>query len=177
MTARERLYDVALSQHGYVTSADAVELGIERNQLYRLSTWRGLTRISYGLYRFDAMPVTGNDEYMEAVLRVGPEAYLTRESVLALHSLGLVNPSVIRVGTRRRSRRRLPATVSVEMRALPDEELTIYDGIPSATVRRALLDCAAVIMSDRFDEAVERARDEGLLTARELEDVRAAVPR
>jgi hypothetical protein len=39
-------------------------------------------------------PNTGRDRYMEAVLRVGPDAYLTRDAVHALYDLGLVNPEV-----------------------------------------------------------------------------------
>lgn len=116
---RRRLYEVALDQHGYVTTADAAALGIPDTTLYRLYTSGGLTQVSRGLYRFDDMPSTANDEFAEAVLRVGPEAYLTRESVLAMHSLGLVNPRFIRVGTPRRSRRQLPPTVKVEWRPLP----------------------------------------------------------
>lgn len=177
LTFRERLYEVALGQNGYVTSADAMALGIERDQLRKLSSGSGLTRIAHGLYRFDAMPVSVTDEYMEAVLRVGLGAYLTRQSVLAMHSLGLVNPRFVYVGTPRRSRRQLPGTVKMEWRTLPSEDLTFYEGIPSATVHRALLDCAPILMGDRFDDAVARARDEGLLTAREVDDIWVKVKR
>jgi predicted transcriptional regulator of viral defense system len=171
LTFRERLYEVALEQNGYVTSADAAALGIERDQLRKLSSGSGLTRIGHGLYRFDAMPVSATDEYMEAVLRVGHRAYLNRQSVLAMHSLGLVNPRFVYVGTPRRTRRQLPDTVKMEWRTLPAEDMTVYDGIPSATVHRALLDCAPIIMSDRFDDAVAKAHDEGLLAAREVDDI------
>lgn len=42
---------------------------------------------------------------------------------------------------------------------------------------RALLDCARILMSDRFAVAVENARDEGLLTAREVDDIWSTVKR
>jgi len=58
-------------------------------------------------------PSTSRDQFMEAVLRVGPKAYLTHDAVLALHNLGLVNPRRIRVGTPRRARPRLPDYVEV----------------------------------------------------------------
>ena len=41
--------------------------------------------VAYGLYRFDDSPRTGKEELIEAVLRVGAEAFLTHDSVLALH--------------------------------------------------------------------------------------------
>lgn len=40
---------------------------------------------------------------MEAVLRIGQDAYLTHDAVLSLHNFALVNPSVIRVGTPKRT--------------------------------------------------------------------------
>ena len=168
---RRRLYEVALDQHGYVTTADAAALGIGDTTLYRLFTSGGLTQVSRGLYRFDDMPVSVNDEFAEAVLRVGPEAYLTGQSVLAMHSLGLVNPNFVYVGTPRRTRRRLGPTVKMQWRTLAEKDLTVYDGIPSATVHRALLDCKHIIMGERFATAVGNARDEGLLTAREVADI------
>jgi len=44
---------------------------------------------------------------------------------------------------------------------------TRYHGIPSTTVRRALVDCGDLIMASRLREAAHAARAEGLLTASE----------
>lgn len=175
MGLQEQLYEVALGQNGYITSADVTELGIDRVWLVQRATREGLTRISHGLYRFDAMPVDSTDEFMEAVLRVGPDAYLSHDAVLALHSLALVNPRRIRVGTPRRSRRQQPPTIEVIWRKLPPEDLTTYEGIPSATVHRALLDCAPVIMTDRLLDAIDNAVAKGLLTPERAADVRERV--
>ena len=177
MGLQEQLYEVALGQNGYITSADAVELGIDHIWLVQRATRKGLTRISRGLYRFDAMPVSSTDEFMEAVLRVGPEAYLSHDAVLALHSLALVNPKRIRIGTPRRSRRKQPVTIEVIRRKLPPEDLTVYEGIPSATVRRALLDCAPMIMTDRLLDAVENALASGLLSPDGAAEVREKIIR
>ncbi len=175
MSLQEQLYEVALGQNGYVTSADAVALGVDRIWLVQRATRAGLTRVGHGLYHFDAMPAGATDEFMEAVLRVGPGAYLTHDAVLALHSLALVNPRRIRVGTPRRSRRQHPPTIEVLWRKLPPEDLTVYEGIPSATVHRALLDCASTIMTDRLLTAVDDALALGLLTPERAADVRARV--
>ena len=105
MSYREQFYEIAIGQNGYVTTADAATLDIPGIQLQLLAGRRGVTHIAHGLYRFDAMPTSTTDEYMEAVLRVGPGAYLTHDAVLALHGLASVNPTQIRVGTPNRPRR------------------------------------------------------------------------
>jgi len=173
--ARARLYDWAVGQCGFITSRDAVELGVDRNRLYRMSLWSGLTRVGHGIYRFDGVPPTSKDEYMEAVLRVGRDAFLQGESVLALHSLALVNPRVIHVGVPRRVRRRLPANIELQERYLPAEDLTRYDGILCTTVYRALLDCASHLMMERLVDSALQALDEGLITQPQAEHITAAV--
>ena len=91
-TYRRRLHDQALEQYGYVTTRDAAEVAVPAVELRKLAQRGGLERVAYGLYRFEDIPRTGRDEFMEAVLRVGPEAYLSHDAVLALHDLGLANP-------------------------------------------------------------------------------------
>ncbi|MCU1400122.1 MAG: hypothetical protein JWN62_3231 [Acidimicrobiales bacterium] len=63
---------------------------------------------------------------MEAVLRVGADAYLTHDAVLAFHELAQVNPRLIRVGTPRRVRARMPTSSrsSASRSALPTSPST-----------------------------------------------------
>lgn len=174
-TYRRRLHDRALDQYGYVTTLDAAELGVPPVELRKLAGRGGLEHVAYGLYRFDDVPRTGRDEYMEAVLRVGRDAYLTHDAVLALHDLGLVNPRRIRVGTPHRARARMPEYIEVVQQHLEPAELTTYEGIPSATVARALLDCRGILMGDRLADAAREAARQGLLRRSEAEGVLAAV--
>ena len=162
-TNRRRLRERALDQYGYVTTRDAGELGIPVVELRKVAHRGGVEHVAYGLYRFDDIPRTDRDQYMEAVLRVGTDAYLTHDAVLALHDLGLVNPRRIRVGTPRRTRPQLPAYVEVIQRRLETVDLTTYEGIPAATVARALLDCRGLVMRDRLVEAGQEAAHRGLL--------------
>ena len=98
-TARRRLHERALEQYGYITTRDASELGVSLNALHVMVNRGGLTRIAHGVYRFDDVPATGRDSYMEAVLSVGEGAFLYADAVLAVHDLALVNPTRLRVGT------------------------------------------------------------------------------
>ena len=117
-TNRRVLFDRALDQYGYVTTRDADELGVPPVELRKIAQRGGVEHVAYGLYRFDDVPRTGRDQFMEAVLRVGPDAYLSHDAVLALHELALVNPRRIRVGTPKRARPQLPAYIEVIQRRL-----------------------------------------------------------
>ena len=172
-TYRRQLFARALDQYGYVTTRDADDLGIPAVELRKLAQRGGIEHLAYGLYRFEDVPRTGRDQFMEAVLRVGPDAFLTRDAVLALHDLGLANSRRLRIGTPRRARPELPAVVEVIQQTLKSDELTEYKGIPSATVARALLDCRGLIRRDRLLDAARDAARRGLLTKRETRRVLA----
>ena len=162
-TYRRRLHELALDQYGYVTTRDAEELGVPAVELRKLAQRGGLRNVAYGLYRFEDVPAGDHDQFMEAVLRAGPDAFLTRDAVLAFHELGLVNPRRIRVGTPGRVRAALPNFMEVVHERLRPEDRTAYEGIPSATVARALRDCKGVVMGDRLAEAFREAKRRGLL--------------
>lgn len=88
--------------------------------------------VAYGLYRFEDVTHTAHDQFAEAVLRVGMGAHLTGDAVLAFHELALVVPRRIRVGTDRRVRANLPEWIHVVREELPEDDLTIYEGVRSA---------------------------------------------
>ena len=163
-TYRRRLHERALVRYGYITTRDAAALGIPVAGLHMLVQRGGLTRVGHGLYRFDDVPVTGRDGYMEAVLLVGDHAFLVADAVLALHDLAQVNPTRRRVATTRRVRKALPPTIEVVWpTTVGESERTAYEGIPCSTVARALTDCIGIVMRDRLLIAAHDAADRGLL--------------
>lgn len=76
-TYRRQLHQRALDQYGYITTRDAAELGIPPVEVRNIADRGGLTHVARGVFRFDDIPHTGREQFMEAVLRVGPEAFLT----------------------------------------------------------------------------------------------------
>lgn len=175
MTYRNVLWEFALDNHGYVTTRDARELGVPQVELAKLAARVKLVNVSYGVYRFEDAPSSPWDQYHEAVLRVGEGAYLTRDAVLSLHDLALVNPRRIRVGLPRRNRSKLPGWIEVVREDIPAAELTTYDRIPSVTVARALIDCREIVMTDRLLEALDDAINRGLVRHRDRSRVEAAL--
>lgn len=171
-TYRDKLWELAAGQYGYVTAADAHELGVPVVELGKLAARGRLQRVGHGVYRFEEFPADPRGQYLEAVLRVGPDAHLTGDAVLSLHGLALVNPRRISVGTPRRNRTKVPDWIRVVRDDAGAEELTEYEGIPSTTVAAALRACRATLMPERLLDAVEDATRAGLLARRDAQALR-----
>ena len=71
----------------------------------------------------------------------------------------------------KRQRPQLPESVVLIHRRLDPDELTVYEGIPSATVARALLDCRGLAMGERLINAAREAARRGLLRRSEADQV------
>lgn len=171
-TYRRRLWEVALDRYGYITTADADELGVPAVELRKLAGRGMLDNVARGLYRFPDAPTTSRDAFMEAVLWVGPAAALSHDAVLALHDLASANPRTLRVLTPHRVRKTEPRSdVTILHGKLPATDLTAYFRIPSTTVARALMDCRDLVKTDRLLAAADEALRQGLLLPREREDV------
>jgi len=179
MTYRLDLRELALDNYGLVTTGQASEAGMPAVMLRQIAARGGLVRVGHGLYRFPLSEIrpTFFDSFAEAVARVGRDAYLTHDAVLALHSLGLVNPRRIRVGTPRRVRTDVGNTVQiVHRRDLSADALTVYEGIPSTTVAQALADCdrEGLMMPERLAGARREALGRGLIARREARSLEVA---
>jgi hypothetical protein len=160
---RTALYKIADEHHGYLTTALAQAAGVPPVEVRKLASRGGMTNIARGLYRVDGIDGGDRAAYAEAVLRVGDDAHLIGDSVLAFHDLALVNPRHITVGTPRRVRRDLPAHIRLVHSRTDPADLTDYDGVASITVERAIRDSIGSVMPERLADAARRAAEEGLL--------------
>lgn len=169
---RDIVREIAYGNHGFVTTRQAAEAGVPPVELPKLAEHSGLASVSYGLYRVTDMPHGDLDQYAEAVLRAGDDAYLWGESVLAFHGgLADVNPKHVTVAVLKRTRTKFPPFMRV-VRGAADELTTWYEGIASQTVAAAILACRRRIEPSRLLAAAEQARAEGLLTTAEWNRVR-----
>jgi predicted transcriptional regulator of viral defense system len=166
---RAALYALAADHLGYVTTDMAGDIGVPAVEVRKIAARGGLTNVARGLYRVDGIDGGDRAPFAEAVYRVGAEAHLHGESVLAFHDLALVNPTRIKVATTRRVRRQLPDHIQLVHATVEPGELTEYDGVPSATVERAIRDSIGSVMSERLIEATRRAADEGLIRRRRVD--------
>jgi predicted transcriptional regulator of viral defense system len=170
-TCRSLLRSFAVEQHGYLTRQDARRLGVPAVDFDRLVERGRLTLVGGGIYRLDGMPRILRQVLAEAVLRVGRDAFLSHDAVLALHEL-TAEPQRVRIATPHRHRTEgWPHHMQVLRRQVPAEDLTTYQGIRSTTVARALLDCRELLSRAQLISAAEEAVRRGLLLRRERNEL------
>jgi predicted transcriptional regulator of viral defense system len=167
MKAYDEIWGLAEDNFGIITSAQAEELGVSRQNMRKMTKSGLLMRLCHGVYQVKHHVPTTNDVYAAAVAMVGEKGYLRGASVVALLNLVPTDPAFIYVGAANRVRRRLPDGYVV--RDMKDSETTLYNGIRCQKLMAALREAReeGVIESDRIQTAVERANEEGLLTDEE----------
>jgi len=164
MGYRQDLWEIAASRNGVVTVAEAEDAGVPAVEVRKLAARGALRAYGQGVYTHRDVPTTRFTEPTIAVALAGEGAFLQRESVLDLLGLGQFNPPKVRVGTRRRVRRKLPEWMELENRPdVPDEDLTSYDGVPATTVRRALEDMRDRMSPERWRTVVDEALGRDLI--------------
>lgn len=162
MTYYDEIYDIAIENHGLITSAEAKDLGVTDQNINMLARRGRLTRRGQGVYKLVRYVPTPYDAYAEAVVLVGPSAYLYGESVIAMLELAPTNPSRVFVATPSRVRKKLPGHI-VLINA--DDAVAYYEGIPSQSVFDAIRACQKTMMPERLEVATNEAERQGYITS------------
>lgn len=145
-TKVEQLREIALDQHGFVTTEQALEEGMIHANLSTLVARGRLHRVAHGVYRVPQVAETQWDQYQLAVLWTGvPEACLSHETALATRSLTDLNPSKIHltVAAHRRIRRHGGEQYVLHREDLNPKEISWWEGIPCVSVPTAIRQCIA----------------------------------
>ncbi len=174
-----KLYDnitnVALSNYGLITSAQAIELGVRLKDLHEWVAIGRLEKCWRGVYRLAHYVPTEYDLYAEALATVGKEAMIWGESVLAMHNLAMVNPERIEVATMSRVRKELPTWICLTQ--LHKESLyDIVNGIRCQPLPDVFRQCKGKVMTRRLAEAIREAEQKGLLGVLEAETLKKEFP-
>lgn len=173
--ARDELWEIAATQHGFVTAQQAVELGVGKGALQMLVQRGTLARAAFGVYRFPQYPVGQYDGYMLAVLWTrAPEACLTHETALDAYGISDVNPNRIHVtvGRRRRLRRTGGEDYVIHYEDLAPEQLGWWQEIPTVKPATAIAQCIAYgTPTYLLRQAIERGHVQGYLTTAERDDL------
>lgn len=164
MSYRQQLRELAFDTHGVVTTRSAEAAGVPAVELRKLAGRGALTRVGHGVYRMLEAPAGKLDEFAEAVALVGEGAVLADESVLAALGLAQVNLRRIRVASPRRVRARLPDTIEVVHRVMPEDQRDYIEGIPAMTLEAALLASRGRVMTERLVDAARAAAVRGLIS-------------
>lgn len=177
-SAYQKVMEIAAEQFGYLTTAQAQERGASDNALRMMAKRGTLERVSWGVYRLPTFPSSPYAEYMEASLwPAGVAGVISHQSALALRGLSDVNPSRVHttVPIDFRIRRDIPAHLVVHNAELSDEDVTLFEGLPTTTVRRTIEDCHRALGPALLRQALEQAEREGYLRPVEAAELRRRV--
>ena len=148
----KRLWAVVRAQHGVITRAQLLDLGISSKAIkHRIAIGR-LHPVYAGVYAVGRPELTRKGEWMAAVLACGPGAVISHSSAAALLDIRADLPGPIHVSAR--TQRRRPGVV-VHRRAVPDAGTC--DGIPVTSPAQTLVDLAATLEPDPLEAAINQA--------------------
>src|SRR5436853_134465 len=136
-----RVVELASRQHGVVTRAQLLGLGLGRRAIgHRLACGR-LHPVHRGVYALGRPGLTREGVWLAAVLSWGPGAVLSHRAAAArweIWPFGSPDPEV----TIGRSMRRRSG-IGLHYSKLPPDEVTVVKGIPVTIVARTIFDLAA----------------------------------
>lgn len=166
--SREVLYALAVPRSGWITAADANDVGVSRQQLARYAESGVLRRSRYGIYRFRDFPAQPFEDVIEACLWAGPLAAASHETALAIYDLGDAMPASIHITVPQRLRKkRMGVIVHVANCAKADVETR--DGVPITSAVRTIRDIAAISTIQDVASIVREAEECGLLRRSEAQ--------
>ena len=143
-------------QHATFTRRQAAQAG-HRRALVARRIDRGIwVPVNQQVLRLAGSPQTERQRLMSTVLSGGPDAVSTGESALALRAIrgARILPGHV-ITTRRPPRWAMPGVE--ETYRLPAHHRTVVDGIPTATVARALFDLGSRVRIGRLQRATDAA--------------------
>ena len=171
----ERLREIALDQHGFVTARQAEGEGINPIELVKLTSRGRLERAARGVYRVPQVPGSRWDNWALAVLWTGvPEACLSHDTALAAWDISDINPDHIQLtlpkGTR--LRRAGGERFVLHYANLDSRQRTWFEQIPITDVPTTIADCIDWgVPTYLIKQAFERTAGTSMLLDRERESL------
>lgn len=152
LEALRAISEVAESQWGLVTSAQARSLGLSHMNLSRMAAAGDLERVAHGIYRETSVPSDEHEALRAAWLAIDPSrfaherlsdtrtaAVVSGESAAALHQIGNFRASKSEFTTAARKQTQRP-DIRYRTLELPDVDVTLKEGLPVTTRERTIAD-------------------------------------
>lgn len=150
---RVRVYELALENHGVVTTELAQHFGIPPVELRKLASRGAIERIGHGVYRSPFAKTTNASIAAEALAIAGSETFVCGASVLSLLEIGDLNPRQISVGHPDRLRKKLPAHIRpVRFSKATMPPIENYLDIPCESLESVIRGVKGKIPGDKFAE-------------------------
>ena len=143
-TYLEKLREIAIDQHGFLTTAQAENSGIPRVELAKMVARNRIERVAHGMYRIPQVPETEYDPFMQAVFWTGAsEACLSHDTALALREICDINPTKIHLTVKkgRRIKRSGGNGYVLHFEDIPPTQIVWFAGMPIVDVPTAIEQC------------------------------------
>lgn len=177
VTKLERLREVALDQHGFITTVEAIEEGVSYAELSTMVARGRIERAAHGVYRIPQVSETEQDQYQLAVLWTGaPEACLSHDTALEAWGITDINPDRIHVSVarHRRLRRAGGERYVIHYEDLSPQQVTWWQGIRIVTVPTAISQgIASGVPTYLIRQALDRAGRTSILPKPDREKLTA----
>jgi Transcriptional regulator, AbiEi antitoxin/Protein of unknown function (DUF559) len=155
-TSNTPLAALAARQHGVVTIAQLVDLGLDRRAVSRWARDGRLHALYRGVYAVGHTALSREAEWLAAVLACGDGAALCRVSATELWQIWrkpALWPDVV-VPQQRRPQGAIRLLVS---RTLTPQDIVVYRGIPITHVARTLVDLSDVLTAHQLAYVIHEA--------------------
>ncbi len=173
----ERLYELAESQQGYFTSADAKSLGYDYPHQHFHVKRGNWIRVGQGIYRLKKFPATEHEDLMRWWLWSRKKGVISHESAAALYELGDLLPSKVHLTVPPNFRKKTAKGIVLHKADLKPSEIEKRNGILTTTPLRTILDLSRAHLDDeRLSAVTKDAIQKGLVTRKELLNVLSKVP-
>lgn len=171
----ECLFEIASTQWGYFTTAQARDCQFSWGLLSYHTRSGRFIRVRTGIYRLRDYPSQPREEVIVAWLAAGKEtATISHESALELLDLSDVIPSAVHltVPRERRYLSRVPDTViHTSMHPLTQRDTVIREGVRLTSPARSIVDAAEWgTAPEQIVMAVQQALDRRMTTPERLEE-------
>jgi len=155
--AGRRFVALAERQHGVVTRAQLIEIGLSDQTIGRLVEDGRLWRIHQGVYAVGRPTLTLHGRFSAAVLSCGPGAALSHLAAGVLLSLLAERGPRIDVTVPGSGGRRRRGALIIHRGPLPATDVTVKHGIPVTTPARTLIDLADLLPRRRLERDLDEA--------------------
>ena len=155
-----QIAELAALQHGVIARFQLISLGLRESAIDHCLQASQLHLVHRGVYALGHSRLSRRGHWLAAVLAAGPGAVLSHRFAAA--SWNLVAPPSGRIEVTAPRRLKPNERYLAHHSLLPDDEITVVDGIPVTTVNRTLMDLAARSTLQQLERAFAERDIQGL---------------
>jgi predicted transcriptional regulator of viral defense system len=166
--ARRRLVELVAQQGGYLTAAQARDVGYSyQAQAHHVGAGNWI-RVGRGLFRLAEWAPRQHDDLFRWLLWSGGQGVISHESALSVHGVGEFESARVHL-TVPVGYRRIEDGVVIHHADLESQDVDSRPGFPVTSVTRSLVDVAAAgADEEQLGRAVREALDGGQVTLRDI---------